>query len=61
MDLLEFLKKGQFLEDHALLFLASQIKKEHSNKHLLSCFIMVLMVRFLKPKLLKQHKTDIEQ
>ena len=47
--------------DHALLFLASQIQKEHSIEHLLICFIVVLMVRFLKPKLLKQHKTDLEQ
>ena len=47
--------------DHALLFLASQIQKEHSMEHLLICFIVVLMVRFLKPKLLKQHKTHLEQ
>ena len=46
--------------DHAL-FLASQIQKVHSIEHLLICFIVVLMVRFLKPKLLKQHKTDLEQ
>ena len=30
-------------------------------EHLLICFIVVLMVRFLKPKLLKQHKTHLEQ
>ena len=37
------------------MFLASQIQKEHSIEHLLNCFIVVLIVRFLKPKLLKQH------
>ena len=37
------------------------MQKEHSIEHLLNCFIVVLMVRFLKPKLLKQHKTDLEQ
>ena len=47
--------------DHALLFLDRQIQKEHSIEHLLVCFIVVLMVRFFKPKLLKQHKTDLEQ
>ena len=47
--------------DHGLSFLASQIQKEHSIELLLICFIVVLMVRFLKPKLLKQHKTDLEQ
>ena len=49
------------LKDHPLLFLASQIQKEHSIEHLLSCFIVILMVQFIKPKLLKQHKTDLEQ
>ena len=39
--------------DHALLFLASQIQKEHSIKHLLICFIVVLMVQFFIPRLLK--------
>ena len=54
VDLLEFLKKGQSsLKDHALLFLASQIQNEHSIEHLLSYFIVVLMVLFLKSKLLK--------
>ena len=47
--------------DHALLFLASQIQKDHSIEHLLICFIVVLIVRFLKTKLLKQHKTDLGQ
>ena len=47
--------------DHALLFMASQIQKDHSIEHLHICFIVVLMVQFLKPKLLKQHKTDREQ
>ena len=55
-----FRERSISLEDHALLFLASQIQKEHSIEHLLSCFTVVFMVRFLKPKLLKQHKTDLE-
>ena len=42
------------------MFLASQIKEEYSIEHLLSCFIVVLVVWFFKPKLLKQHKTDLE-
>ena len=50
-----------FLVDHALLFMASQIQKEHSIEHVLICFLVILMVRFFKPKLLKQHKTDLEQ
>ena len=41
------------------MFLASQIKKQYSIEHLLSCFV-VLVVWFFKPKLLKQHKTDLE-
>ena len=49
------------LVDHALFFLASQIQKEYSIEHLLICFIVVLMVQFFKPKLLKQHKTEREQ
>ena len=49
------------LVDHALLFRASHIEKEHSIEHLLICFIVASTVRFLKPKLLKQHKTDLEQ
>ena len=47
--------------DHVLLFLVSQIQMEHSIEHLLICLILVLMVQFLKSKLLKQHKTDLEQ
>ena len=58
MDLLE---RSISLKDPALLFLASLIQMEHSIKLLLSYFIMVLIVLFLKPKLLKQHKTDLEQ
>ena len=57
VDLLEFLKNGQFLYWTCLIVMASQIQKEHSIEHLLSCFTVVLMVLFLKPKLLKQHKT----
>ena len=47
--------------DHALLFPASQIQKEHLIEYLLVCFIVVLMVWFHNPKLLKQYKTDLEQ
>ena len=47
--------------DHALLFLATQILKEHSIEHLLICFMVVFIMRFLNSKLLKQHKTDLEQ
>ena len=62
VGLLGFFKERSIsLVDHALLFLASQLQKEHSIEYLLICFIVVLMVRFLKPKLLKQHKTDLEQ
>ena len=47
--------------DHDLFFLSSQMQKEHSIEHSVICFIVVLMVRFLKHKLSKQHKTDLEQ
>ena len=60
VDLLEILKI-YFFKGLSLLFLASQTQKEHSIEHLLSCFIVVLMVRFLIPKLLKQHKIDLEE
>ena len=43
------------------MFLASQMQKEHSIEHWLSCLIVLLMVQFLRPKLLKQHKTNQEQ
>ena len=49
------------LGDQPLLVLPSQIQKEHSIEHLLSCCIVLLMVKFLRPKVLKQHKTDLEQ
>ena len=61
VGLLVFKERSVSLIDHALLFLASQIQKEHYIEHLLICFIVVLMVQFLKPKPLKQHKTDVEQ
>ena len=57
VDLLEFFgERSISLKDHALLFLA-----EHFIEHLLRSFIVVLMVRFLKPKLLKQHKIDLQR
>ena len=56
-----FKERSVSLVDNALLSLASQIQKEHSIKHLLICFIVVLMVQFFIPKLLKQYKTDLEQ
>ena len=57
----DFKEKQISLVDHALLFLASLMQKEHSIEHLLICFIVVLVVRFCKPNLLKQHVTDLEQ
>ena len=46
-----FKARSIFLEDQALLFLVSQIKKEHSIEYLLSCFIALFVVSFLRPKL----------
>ena len=57
VDLLEFLIS---LEAQCLLFLVSQIQKENSIEYLLSCFIVLVIVRFLKYKLLKQLKTELE-
>ena len=47
-------------EVHLLLFLASQIQKEHSMDGLLK-FLMFLISVLLKPSFLRQHKTDLEQ
>ena len=44
-----------------LLFLASQIQKEHSIEDLLNFLIVFLIRVLLKPNFLKQHKTDLEQ
>ena len=44
VGLLVFKERSVSLIDHALLFLASQIQKEHYIEHLLICFIVVLMV-----------------
>ena len=49
------------LEDQAFSFLLRQIQNEHSIEYLPSSFIVLMMVRFLRPKLLKEHKTDLEQ
>ena len=43
------------------MFLASQIQKEHSIEDLLNFLIVFLISLLLKPSLLKQHKTDLEQ
>ena len=49
------------VEVHSLLFLASQIQKEHSMDDLLK-FLMLLLIRvLLRPSFLRQHKTDLEQ
>ena len=46
---------------HSLLFLASQIQKEHSMEDLLN-FLMLFLIRvLLKPSFLRQHKMDLEQ
>ena len=58
VDLLGFLKANFF--SGPCLIVSGQ-PEQHSIEHLLICFIVVLMVRFLNPKLLKQHKTDLEQ
>ena len=48
------------VEVHFLLFLASQIQKEHSMDDLLK-FLMLFLIRvLLKPSFLRQHKTDLE-
>ena len=44
-----------------LLFLASQIQKEHSIEDLLNFLIVFLIRVLLKPSFLKQHKADLEQ
>ena len=46
---------------HSLLFLTSQIQKEHSIEHLLNFLIVFLIRLLLKTSFLKQHKTDLEQ
>ena len=46
---------------HSLLFLASQIQKEHCIEDLLNFLIVFLISLLLKPNFLKQHKTDLEQ
>ena len=46
---------------HSLLFLASQILKEHSIEDLLNFLIVFLISLLLKPNFLKWYKTDLEQ
>ena len=49
------------VEVHSLLFLASQIQKEHSMDNLLK-FLMLFLIRvLLKPSFLRQHKAELEQ
>ena len=44
-----------------LLYLASQILKEHSIEDLLNFLVVFLIRVLLKPSFLKRHKTDLEQ
>ena len=46
---------------HSLLFLASQIQKEHSMKDLLNFLMLFLIKVLLNPSFLRQHKTYLEQ
>ena len=48
-------------EVQSLLFLASQIQKEHSREDLLNFLIEFLKRVLLKSSFLKQHKTGLEQ
>ena len=45
----------------SLLFLASQIENDHSIEDLLNFLKVFVITVLLKPSLLKQHKTDLEQ
>ena len=45
---------------HSILFLASQIQKEHSIEDLVNLLIMFLISLLLKPNFLKHNKTDLE-
>ena len=49
------------VEVHSLLFLASQIQKEHSMDDLLKFLMLFLMRVLLKPSFLRQHKTDLQK
>ena len=46
---------------HSLLFLASQIEREHSIEDLLNFLIVFLISLLLKPNFLQQHEADLEQ
>ena len=48
------------VEVHSLLFLASQIQKEHSKDDLLKFLLFFIRV-LLKPSSFRQHKIDLEQ
>ena len=45
----------------SLLFLASQILKQHSIQDLLKFLIVLLISLLLKPSFFRQHKKDLEQ
>ena len=47
--------------DHLLLFIVSQIQKEHSMDDLLKFLMMFLIKVLLKPSFLRQQKADLEQ
>ena len=49
------------VEVYSLLFLASQIQKEHSTDDLLKFLMLFLIKVLLKPSFLRQHKRDLEQ
>ena len=46
---------------NSLMFLASQIQKEHSIEDLLDFLIVFLISLLVKPSILKQHKADVQQ
>ena len=47
--------------DHFLLFLVSQIQKQHSMDDLLKLLKVFLITVLLKPSFLRQQKADLEQ
>ena len=49
------------VEVYSLLFLASQIQKEHSTDDLRKFLMLLLIKVLLKPSFLRQHTTDLEQ
>ena len=43
---------------HSLLFMSSQIQKEHSREDLLNFLVLFLIRILMKARLLRQHKTE---